>query len=65
MELIWIAGRKGYHAEDIVVLTDDAPHPRGLPTRTNIIDAMRWLVDGARPHDALFFHCTFLPSSCS
>ncbi|KAJ7312255.1 caspase domain-containing protein [Mycena albidolilacea] len=45
-----------YKAEDIVVLTDDAPHPRGLPTRKNMLDAMRWLVSGARPHDALFFH---------
>ncbi|KAJ7154500.1 caspase domain-containing protein, partial [Mycena filopes] len=46
-----------YKAEDIVVLTDDSPHPRGLPTRKNILDAMQWLVRGARPHDALFFHC--------
>ncbi|KAJ7155032.1 caspase domain-containing protein [Mycena filopes] len=46
----------GYKPEDIVVLTDDSPHPRGLPTRKNIIDAMQWLVRGTRPHDALFFH---------
>ncbi|KAJ7670755.1 caspase domain-containing protein [Mycena polygramma] len=46
----------GYKAEDIVVLTDDSPHARSQPTRQNIIDAMRWLVRDARPHDALFFH---------
>ncbi|KAJ7737759.1 caspase domain-containing protein [Mycena metata] len=46
----------GYKAEDIVVLTDDSPHARGLPTRKNIIDAMHWLVQGAKTHDALFFH---------
>ncbi|KAJ7605194.1 caspase domain-containing protein [Roridomyces roridus] len=48
--------RRGYHPEDIVVLTDDSPNPRGRPTRQNIIDAMHWLVQGARTHDALFFH---------
>jgi hypothetical protein len=32
---------------------------RQLPTRKNIIDAMRWLVRDARCHDALFFHCEF------
>ncbi|KAJ7155029.1 caspase domain-containing protein [Mycena filopes] len=46
----------GYKPEDIVVLTDDSPHARGLPTRKNIIDAMQWLVRGARMHDALFIH---------
>ncbi|KAJ7447779.1 caspase domain-containing protein [Mycena galericulata] len=45
-----------YHPEDIVVLTDDSPHARGQPTRANMLDAMRWLVQGAQPHDALFFH---------
>ncbi|KAJ7477357.1 caspase domain-containing protein [Mycena latifolia] len=46
----------GYHPEDIVVLTDDSPYARAQPTRQNMIDAMHWLVKGARPHDALFFH---------
>ncbi|KAJ7106413.1 caspase domain-containing protein [Mycena crocata] len=52
----FLVRRKGYKAEDIVVLTDDSPHARSQPTRRNIIDAMRWLVRDARPHDALFFH---------
>ncbi|KAJ7085556.1 caspase domain-containing protein [Mycena epipterygia] len=47
----------GYRPEDIVVLTDDSPHARAQPTRQNMIDAMHWLVKGAQPHDALFFHC--------
>ncbi|KAJ6623271.1 caspase domain-containing protein [Mycena sp. CBHHK59/15] len=51
-----VRARGGYKAEDIVILTDDAPHARSQPTRRNIIDAMRWLVRDARPHDALFFH---------
>ncbi|KAF7327468.1 Histone acetyltransferase [Mycena kentingensis (nom. inval.)] len=46
----------GYKPENIVVLTDDSPHQRSLPTRRNIIDAMHWLVKDARPHDSLFFH---------
>ncbi|KAJ7447781.1 caspase domain-containing protein [Mycena galericulata] len=45
-----------YRPEDIVVLTDDCPHARGQPTRENMLDGMRWLVRGAQPHDALFFH---------
>ena len=51
--------RHGYKKEDIVILTDDAPDLRSRPTRVNILDAMHWLVKGAKPHDSLFFHCTF------
>jgi metacaspase-1 len=50
-------GQYGYKANDIVLLTDDSRDPRRLPTRKNIIDAMYWLVHGAKPHDSLFFHC--------
>lgn len=46
----------GYKQEDIVLLTDDARNPRQIPTRENMIAAMGWLVDGARPNDSLFFH---------
>lgn len=45
-----------YKAEDMVVLTDDSRNPRQLPTRANMIQAMQWLVHGAQPNDALFFH---------
>ncbi|KAJ8515297.1 hypothetical protein ONZ45_g7273 [Pleurotus djamor] len=31
-------------------------HPRRIPTRENIIDAMRWLVRSAKQDDSLFFH---------
>ncbi|KAI0643988.1 caspase domain-containing protein [Trametes meyenii] len=48
--------RRGYKEEDIVILTDDAKSSRQRPTRTNIIDAMHWLVKGAHTHDSLFFH---------
>ncbi|KAH7884201.1 caspase domain-containing protein, partial [Phlebopus sp. FC_14] len=46
----------GYHDGDIVMLVDETNNPRQMPTRRNMIDAMRWLVKDAKPHDALFFH---------
>lgn len=49
----------GYKSEDMVVLTDDATNPRQLPTKRNIMDAMRWLVRDAQCNDALLFHCKF------
>jgi len=44
---------------NIVLLTDaDAnPDPRSKPTRENLLNAMRWLVEDAHPDDALFVHC--------
>ncbi|KAF3942099.1 Metacaspase-1A [Dactylella cylindrospora] len=48
--------RYGYAMEDMVVLTDDQQNPRSQPTKTNIIQAMHWLVKNARPDDSLFFH---------
>lgn len=46
----------GYKAEDIVILTDDQRDMRSIPTKQNIIRAMQWLVEGARPNDSLVFH---------
>lgn len=46
----------GYRDEDILMLRDDTRNPRRMPTRKNMIEAMRWLVKDARPHDSLFFH---------
>lgn len=46
----------GYKDGDIVMLVDDTDNLRQMPTRKNILDAMRWLVSDAHPHDALFFH---------
>ena len=54
---------RGYKDEDMVILTDDSPDPRKQPTRANVLDAMHWLVRGARPHDSLFFHCAWLSVS--
>ncbi|PBK92009.1 hypothetical protein ARMGADRAFT_1013758 [Armillaria gallica] len=41
---------------EIKVLRDDSSNPDEIPTRNNIIKAMQWLVDDARPEDSLFFH---------
>ncbi|CAE6500190.1 unnamed protein product [Rhizoctonia solani] len=46
----------GFRRENILKLTDDSTDPHRLPTRANIISAMRWLVEDARPNDSLFFH---------
>lgn len=46
----------GYRREDMVILTDDQQHPKAIPTRANILHAMHWLVQDARPNDSLFIH---------
>jgi len=46
-----------YPHSNIIVLTDDNSNPRSQPTRKNILNAMRWLVEDAHPDDALFIHC--------
>jgi len=38
------------------MLTDDSSNPRQIPNKANMIQAMHWLVQGASPDDALFFH---------
>lgn len=52
----FIQQRAGYRDEDMVILTDDSSDPRSIPTRENMTRAMHWLVSGAQPGDALFFH---------
>jgi len=37
-------------------LIDETPDVRTHPTKANIIAAMKWLVQGAKAHDSLFFH---------
>ena len=38
------------------ILTDDNRGGSNYPTRSNIIEGMHWLVQGAQPNDSLFFH---------
>ena len=46
-----------FKPEDIMVLTDDNKDPRKLPTKANMLNAMKWLIKDAKAHDSLFFHC--------
>jgi len=45
-----------FKSKDILVLTDDTSDPRRLPTKANILGAIKWLVKDAKAHDSLFFH---------
>ncbi|KAF8483394.1 Metacaspase-1 [Russula ochroleuca] len=45
-----------YPHSNIIVLTDDNSNPSSQPTQENILNAMRWLVEGAHADDALFIH---------
>ncbi|KAJ2771729.1 Ca(2+)-dependent cysteine protease [Coemansia nantahalensis] len=47
----------GFREADMVILTDDQhTNPRRMPTRDNILKAMKWLVSDARMNDSFFFH---------
>ncbi|KAI1333215.1 caspase domain-containing protein [Xylariaceae sp. FL0255] len=48
--------RYNYKREDMIILTDDQHDPILQPTKANILRAMQWLINGARPNDALFLH---------
>jgi hypothetical protein len=41
---------------DILILTDDQRDPSKIPTRINIENGLRWLVNGAAPGDRFFLH---------
>ncbi|KAI8922442.1 caspase domain-containing protein [Powellomyces hirtus] len=42
--------------QNMIVLTDDNPNMHFRPLRQNILQAMQWLVAGAKAGDSLFFH---------
>ncbi|KAG0210306.1 Ca(2+)-dependent cysteine protease [Mortierella sp. GBA30] len=46
----------GFKEEDMIALTDDQEDPTRIPTHANILAAMKWLVQDARPNDSFFFH---------
>lgn len=46
---------KGFTKEQSLILTDDQEDPSKRPTRENIINGMKWLVEGAASGDSLFF----------
>ncbi|ORY76536.1 caspase domain-domain-containing protein [Leucosporidium creatinivorum] len=49
----WV-GSQGYKQEGMRFLMDDGRSEE--PSRGNMIEAMKWLVEGAKPNDVLFFH---------
>ncbi|KAJ9057970.1 Ca(2+)-dependent cysteine protease [Entomophthora muscae] len=53
----FICRHYSFSTDSMVILTDDQKdNPTRIPTRENIIQAMKWLVSDARPNDSLFFH---------
>ncbi|KAF7842983.1 metacaspase-3-like [Senna tora] len=47
----------GFRPDSIVVLRDDQnKNPKTIPTKANIIEAMKWLVRGCKAGDSLVFH---------
>ena len=57
IRIISSTGQWNFKSRDIWILTDDTRNPKNLPTKANIINAMRWLVSGACANDSLFIHC--------
>ncbi|KIY48455.1 hypothetical protein FISHEDRAFT_43361 [Fistulina hepatica ATCC 64428] len=51
----FLIDHSGFKREDILLLSDKHGSPN-KPTRQKILDAMRWLVKNAHPHDSLVFH---------
>jgi hypothetical protein len=45
-----------FKRDDCKIMTDDSKDETLIPTRKNIINAMKWLVKDAKPNDSLFFH---------
>jgi hypothetical protein len=48
--------KHGYTAQNSRFLTDEKADPAQLPTRKNIFEAFKWLIQGAQAGDALFLH---------
>lgn len=47
----------GFQERDLQILTDErGGNSSTMPTRSNILKAARWLVQGVEPGDVLFFH---------
>lgn len=52
---MWLELHKNFKSSDILVMTDDQPLASSLrPNKQNILAAINWLVNDARPEDMLF-----------
>mmetsp|Transcript_41764 Transcript_41764/g.87649 ORF Transcript_41764/g.87649 Transcript_41764/m.87649 type:complete len:346 (+) Transcript_41764:294-1331(+) len=45
-----------FRIDEVMVLTDDQKDPRYIPTRQNILNAFKWLRNGAKAGDSLILH---------
>ncbi|KAF8090621.1 hypothetical protein N665_0471s0016 [Sinapis alba] len=52
----FLVQQMGFPIESILMLTEDESCPQKIPTKRNMRKAMRWLVEGNRARDSLFFH---------
>jgi hypothetical protein len=53
-----------YGFQNCLYLTDEQQDQDKKPTYNNIIEAMKWLVQGAQPNDSLFFHYSGHGGTC-
>ncbi|OWM63606.1 hypothetical protein CDL15_Pgr008149 [Punica granatum] len=52
----FLTNRMGFPSGSILVLTEEELDPSRIPTKHNILMALRWLVHGVRAGDSLVFH---------
>ncbi|XP_039785831.1 metacaspase-1-like isoform X4 [Panicum virgatum] len=51
-----LCGKFGFPGDCILELTENEGDPTRVPTRANLLRAMRWLVEGSGSGDSLVFH---------
>ncbi|KAJ3040408.1 Ca(2+)-dependent cysteine protease [Rhizophlyctis rosea] len=52
----WLTANYPFAPQEVLILTDDQQDPSRIPTRANILNAFKWLVNGAQSGDAFFLH---------
>ncbi|PFH46905.1 hypothetical protein AMATHDRAFT_198817 [Amanita thiersii Skay4041] len=52
----FLIDRYGFRSSDVMLLTDDNRDPEYKPTRKNMIESMKWLIQGAQKDDSLVIH---------
>ncbi|KAJ9447846.1 Metacaspase-1 [Diplonema papillatum] len=62
--MLGLLERSGFDSENCLLVDDQ---PKRQPTRTNIMNALKWLVEGAKPEECFFLHFvghSLLPEDC-
>ncbi|PIA43470.1 hypothetical protein AQUCO_01900102v1 [Aquilegia coerulea] len=52
----FLVEKLGFPHDSILILTENERDPYRIPTRQNIRNALKWLVQGCQPGDSLVFH---------